>query len=201
MPKIVDKAAKRAAIARQAMALFARNGFEKTPIRAIAAAAGMGKGTFYDYFADKEDILNEIVQLVFADWTKIMLSKITATDDPLEQLNLLVQEGAGLGDAFEQLMVLYVDAWRRSVDQSGSGEFVRTLRALLIQSKTAVTGIVVQAQKRGLVRNDLDAAALAGALIALIDGLSLHHMLFKSDFDAEGVSRTVTAALMDGIRP
>ena len=79
MPKIVDKNKKRSEIARVAMRLFARKGFENTPIRKITAQADIGKGSFYDYFADKEDILNEIVQLMFADWTEWVASKISKT--------------------------------------------------------------------------------------------------------------------------
>ena len=94
MPKIVDKPLKRKKIAKLAMELFARDGFENTPIRKITAHAGIGKGTFYDYFTDKDDILHEIVQIMFEDWTEFMIQKIRNTDNPLDQLFTLLKEGA-----------------------------------------------------------------------------------------------------------
>lgn len=38
-----------------------RQGYEETPISAILDAAGVAKGTFYHYFASKEDLLDAIV--------------------------------------------------------------------------------------------------------------------------------------------
>jgi AcrR family transcriptional regulator len=200
MPKIVDKPMKRAEIARKAMVLFAREGFENTPIRKIAVQAGIGKGTFYDYFADKEDILNEIVKLMFTDWTEAMVAAIGDVDDPLEQLYILLKEGARLGDAMEALMVLYVDAWRRSVSQIGSPESIQTFRSLLISSRDAVAGIIEKAQDQGKIRKGLEAAPMASALIALIDGLCFHHMVLKPDFDADGVCRTFFNGFLNGIK-
>jgi AcrR family transcriptional regulator len=161
----------------------------------------MGKGTFYDYFTDKEDILNEIVQIMFADWTELMVVQIADVDDPLEQLKILLKEGVTLGDTFEQLMILYVDAWRRSVSHQGSDEFIQTFRSLLTGSKKAVAGIIAKAQSQGMIREEIDGASMATALIAFIDGMCLHHMVLKPEFDADGVCRTVFDALLKGIRP
>jgi AcrR family transcriptional regulator len=51
------KAATREAIFKSAVRLFSERGFDRPTIDDIAAAAGTGKGTFYNYFSSKEDIL------------------------------------------------------------------------------------------------------------------------------------------------
>ena len=51
------KAATRETILRTAIELFSRSGFDQPTIEQIAAGAGVGKGTVYNYFATKEDIL------------------------------------------------------------------------------------------------------------------------------------------------
>jgi AcrR family transcriptional regulator len=51
------KLATREAILRAAVDAFSERGFERPTIEQIAAAAGVGKGTVYNYFATKEDIL------------------------------------------------------------------------------------------------------------------------------------------------
>ncbi|MFA0815706.1 MAG: TetR/AcrR family transcriptional regulator [Anaerofustis sp.] len=52
---------KRANLLNAARYLFIEKGFHNTSIDAIVNSAQVAKGTFYLYFKDKEDILNEIV--------------------------------------------------------------------------------------------------------------------------------------------
>ena len=200
MPKIVDKPLKRNEIARKAMELFAKNGFENTPIRQITAHAGIGKGTFYDYFTDKDDILNEIVQIMFTDWTEFIIAKIGHMDDPLQQLVTLVKEGAALGDTFEQMMIIYMDIWRRSVGQKGSEAFMQKFRGFLIDSKKSVADIIEQAKAQGMLLGHIDSENLASILLALIDGMCLHSMILKEDFDVKGVCEGFFDSLFNGIR-
>ena len=68
MPKIVDKPKRRREIAIAAMDLFARKGFERTSVREIAEVCGIAKGSVYDYFVTKEDILIELVKLALETW-------------------------------------------------------------------------------------------------------------------------------------
>jgi AcrR family transcriptional regulator len=51
------KAAARSQILSTAIELFSASGFESVTIDQIAAAADVGKGTIYNYFATKEDIV------------------------------------------------------------------------------------------------------------------------------------------------
>jgi TetR/AcrR family transcriptional repressor of mexJK operon len=53
--------AKRAAIARAALDLFVRDGYERTSVDAIAAAAGVSKRTVYSHYADKEQLFLAVV--------------------------------------------------------------------------------------------------------------------------------------------
>jgi mycofactocin system transcriptional regulator len=47
----------RAALERLAFELFARQGFDETTVDDIAAAAGIGRRTFFRYFASKNDVV------------------------------------------------------------------------------------------------------------------------------------------------
>ena len=54
--------AKREAILRAALELFAERTFDGTPVPLIAERADVGAGTIYRYFASKEDIFREVVR-------------------------------------------------------------------------------------------------------------------------------------------
>jgi AcrR family transcriptional regulator len=200
MPKIVDKTSRRSDIAKIAMELSAVKGFDKTSIREITAQAGMGKGSFYDYFTDKDDLLNEIVQVMFMEWTTLIVSKLENIDDPIAQLSTLLREGSVMGDEFTQLMILYVDIWRRCVREEGSARFIRQFQSFLTDSKKAVAGIIDNAKIQGKIREDIDSSMMATILIALIDGLILHYMVLKPAIDIDGVCQTFMNTLQYGIK-
>ena len=107
MPKIVDKEQTRIEIARKTMPLLAKYGYENTPVRKITAEVGIGKGTFYDYFTNKEDILNEIIRIVITDWTELVISKIENINDPMEKLFIMIKDGSTLDTTFQQNMIIY----------------------------------------------------------------------------------------------
>src|ERR1700749_3154939 len=50
------------AIGAAALVLFARDGYERTSVDAIAAAAGVSKRTVYSHYADKERLFLAVVE-------------------------------------------------------------------------------------------------------------------------------------------
>lgn len=61
MPKIVDKEQKRKDIALSCRDLIHDVGIKKLTVAQVAKTAGIGKGTVYEYFENKEDIIFEII--------------------------------------------------------------------------------------------------------------------------------------------
>ena len=53
---------KRKRILECALDLFAQKGYVNTPVREIIELSGFGTGTFYKYFANKEDVLKVLLQ-------------------------------------------------------------------------------------------------------------------------------------------
>lgn len=57
----------RAKIVETALELFARNGYDRTPISMIARIANIAQGLMYRYFPSKEALLTEIIKESMAD--------------------------------------------------------------------------------------------------------------------------------------
>ena len=200
MPKIVDKESKRKKIARIAMELFAHNGYEKTSIREITSQAGMGKGTFYDYFKDKEDILNEIVNLLFDELAGILVGKISNVEEPITQLKMLLKEAVIMSGDSDQLVLSYMDIWRRAVIQKHESEYINVFQKNLEDSKKAIAAIIEAAKAEGKIRADIDSSMIATVLLALIDGLCIHFMTSKSGMDVDTIIQSFFDALMNGMK-
>jgi len=67
MAIIVDKVQKRKDIALSCQGLFMDKGMNNLTIAEVAKTAGIGKGTVYEYFKNKEDIVFEIVNTLMTE--------------------------------------------------------------------------------------------------------------------------------------
>ncbi len=67
MAIIVDKVQKRKDIALSCRELFVENGISDLTISRIAKTAGVGKGTLYEYFENKEAIVFELVDILMKE--------------------------------------------------------------------------------------------------------------------------------------
>lgn len=186
-------------IAKAAMDIFAQKGVEKSSIREIAIVAGIGKGTFYDYFADKNDLLSEVVNLVLDEWTGIINQTLSGVDDPLTCLKKIVVEGAKLGDSFARIMMIYTDLWRISMTTPADQTLNIQFRSFLKKTKNAVVSVVKVAQKQGSISQDINPDSLAISLIALVDGYCMHHMVFNGDIDAQTISQDFFSVIAKGL--
>jgi len=84
MAIIVDKVQKRKDIALSCKEIVLECGIRNLTISKLAVAGGVGKGTIYEYFENKEDIVFEIVNLMMLkhnERKEAALSKVTATKE------------------------------------------------------------------------------------------------------------------------
>ena len=90
-PRHIDKAEKTGHIARTALALFSEKGYRATSVGQIAHAAGIGKGTVYDYFKTKEDIFIAAVMEWLAQFEDHLIARLDGLEDPIERLKAVAQ--------------------------------------------------------------------------------------------------------------
>ena len=104
---------KRRAILDAALRVFARRGFAAARISDIAAAAEIGKGTVYLYFASKEDLLMGVFESRVDDILSMIDEMVVSQVTPREGLRKffdaalsLVASNVELLDLFEQRIFL-----------------------------------------------------------------------------------------------
>jgi AcrR family transcriptional regulator len=86
MPKIVDKLEKRKKIAKSTCSLFIQKGFVNISISEIAKTAGVGKGTIYEYFSNKEDIVFELMSCLQDDYDPKLQEKLKNNDSTKQKI-------------------------------------------------------------------------------------------------------------------
>ncbi|MDM5264360.1 TetR/AcrR family transcriptional regulator [Sulfurovum sp. XTW-4] len=86
MAIIVNKEEKRRNIALSCRELLLEQGINSLTISQIAKTAGVGKGTIYEYFENKEDIVFEIITTFISDHEKELLALVDTPITTREKL-------------------------------------------------------------------------------------------------------------------
>ncbi|NPA66694.1 MAG: TetR/AcrR family transcriptional regulator [Epsilonproteobacteria bacterium] len=76
MAKIVDKEQKKRDIALSCKELILKNGLHNLTVSDLAKAADIGKGTVYEYFRSKEEIVFELAKILIQEHTQELQQKI-----------------------------------------------------------------------------------------------------------------------------
>ncbi len=95
MAIIVDKEKKRSDIACSCMEILLKYGIKNLTISQIAKIAGVGKGTIYEYFENKEDIVFEIITMFITEHEKKLFEIINqniSTKDKLFHFFYMIHE-------------------------------------------------------------------------------------------------------------
>lgn len=182
MPKIVDKAAKRKEILEAAIAVFGEKGYHAAKMVDIAVAAGMGKGTIYEYFPTKEALPKEIFNLFFAgleaQLTELQQSDLAPIDILMEGIQLSVtdmDELAAVTPLFFELL------GSKALNESlGLGDY---FEHWLEQLSRFFTDTLVAGQKNGQINPDINVEAFSRMLVGALDGVGLHYCMFHRDME------------------
>ena len=90
MPKIVNKQKKSEDISRAALKVFRELGYHRSRMADIARAADVGKGTLYEYFKNKDDVLRFAFDSYFEFFKAGAMKAVASADDPADKLLALI---------------------------------------------------------------------------------------------------------------
>lgn len=90
MTKFTDKKSKkRKIIAKSCLDLFVEHSFNNISVSEIAKTAKIGKGTIYEYFNNKEDIVCELMDSMQDDYDYMFRAKINEIEDAKDKVLFL----------------------------------------------------------------------------------------------------------------
>jgi len=117
MAIIVDKVQKRRDIALSCNELLLEKGIKKLTIAEVAKTAGVSKGSIYDYFENKEDIVFEIIRSHIVVYQEELNQKIDPNATTREKIFLLFDFILSDNEEFEKQQNIYKEYM--SIDIAG----------------------------------------------------------------------------------
>jgi AcrR family transcriptional regulator len=157
---------RRREIIEAAYEVFATRGYNAAGIADIAERLGMGHGTFYRYFKNKRDILDQVVDYGVERIVSAMLQETShpaeTMDDFREQLRHVGERLYALLDAEPGLgQIVLLEA--TSIDQ----EMTQRILGLLDTFARLGATFLENGVRRGFLRRDLDVASAGRALTGI----------------------------------
>lgn len=190
MPRIVDHDARRSELAAATWRVIVRSGLDAVTTREIAREAGYSTGVLAHYFKSKDDIL--LAALTSShEQIKKRFQQILATRDGLAALGDYLFDNLPLTQQQQLETYLEISFWSRALANDALREVQRKESAEL---RETVQQLLVTAEKRGELAPG-DASARAELLLALVDGLSLHALLYPERLSAERTRQLMEAQL------
>jgi len=84
-----DRLRNKEAILEAAVHLFAQKGFAETKLEDVAALAEFGKGTLYNYFKNKDDLLLSAFDYAVENVLNFLYEQLASVWDPLDRISLI----------------------------------------------------------------------------------------------------------------
>jgi TetR/AcrR family acrAB operon transcriptional repressor len=193
VPKIVDKQEKTKTISDAALKVF-REGYPNTRMADIAKSAGIGKGTLYEYFKDKADILRFAFDEYFSIFIEGAFEAMIDKREPSEKLISLID--FALQHA-EDHCAIYVDYFGVARTDKG-GQF--SLSTMYGQMKSILINLISEGQAAGEMNKELAPVVVAELLVSLFDGIILHRVFEGQGADRESLRKAAVSLIKTGLR-
>jgi len=174
-PIIVDKENKKQEILYAALRVFSRLGIPNVKMIDIAREAGIGKGTIYEYFRSKEEVIDETMKAFLSKMDNVNLAEQTSEHSPLQKVDFIVKGWMDilLADPLEAGVM--VEMWAESL-RKGKLKENTELREVYKRYRDSIKDIITEGIQIGEIRQ-VDAGSMATLIAATLDGLYLHLIL------------------------
>jgi len=165
------RAQTRQKIIKSARKLFKNQGFDEVSVNQIVKEANVAKGTFYQYYETKIDVLVDLTRDDGAEKTRAALESVRAGASALPVLDAYVESLCEWFEAHENFAEAIILSTLKSVGNEDTSDASR-------YSRTFLKELMKLAQAQGVLRDDVEAMELSkiigSALVISVLGWSKH---------------------------
>lgn len=167
MAIIVDKVQKRRDIALSSHELLLEKGIKKLTVAEVAKTAGVSKGSIYDYFENKEDIVFEIIRIHIEEYQREFESKIKPNATTREKLFLVFDFILSGNPEYEKHQNIYKEYV--SIDLGGENPNMSSFNS---ECSSFFRAIIERMIEEGIQKGELikEARAMIHGLLAVEKG-------------------------------
>ncbi len=188
------------ALSQAAMQLFLARGIDATSIDDITGAAGVAKGSFYRYFADKTALVDHLFEPVRTEIVAAMEACSRALDEQTDRAQM-VQAWRSLGEALVGTVFSHVGTVRLYLQESRAPATGARTPVISISDMIGRYAIELtrKAHRYGLLRADIHPAVSALAVVGAVERLLTALFSGEEIGNPLDVPRALTSLVVDGL--
>jgi len=184
--------ARRAQLLDASRQVFAERGYHRASVSDIITAAGVARGTFYNYFESKRAVFRAVLEDVMDAVAGAVAPIDVAASIPQQVESNLDRLVVALTEHGDVARVLFAEA--AGIDEEGEAALRSFYRAATERIRTALT----LGQTLGVVRAG-DTQMMARLLLGMIREPVFQAWLYGEDLDSAGLVDELTRTLKGGV--
>ncbi|OGQ68993.1 MAG: hypothetical protein A3F89_04380 [Deltaproteobacteria bacterium RIFCSPLOWO2_12_FULL_50_11] len=180
----------------KAAQIFAKIGYAQANINEISVAAGFGKGTIYNYFKNKKDLLAAIIRHACHGAIQDILKQLENLTDPVEKIHTLIRAEIEWFKKNEDLGRVMIREGYGAPPQDQK-DFLEALQ----EGYLLMTGIFQEGIEKRCFRKDADPQFATHMLFGIIETQLLSHWLLGDQYPSlDKISENIFSIFMFGLK-
>lgn len=183
MPRVIDRAERRQELIHAAVVVFSERGYHGATMEAVAQCAGVSKGSIYDYFNSKQELLTSTAEALLSALFENSVSALENSTQPIrERVARCVRSLIGGVDQWNDLVFCIAQAWAEL-----GGDKDQPLNRLMADIYRQCADRIQAVLDKAVADEEalpFPTRAAALSLIAAIDGLMLQSSIVNDEFRA-----------------
>jgi len=199
--KIVDKEEKKTQIIMSAIQVFSEKGINYTKMQDIAERANIGKGTLYEYFKNKDDLINETFKF-FLNFSEEFLKSVSTLKMPPDKKlkEVLLKFSDTVKQEGIEIFNLMFDFWAIGIkSKEYSSEFYKTMTNFYREYRKFFSDIVKEGQRKNIFKKSINFENIGAIITGMLDGLMAQWLLDRDNIDYIEAIKTMADVLIEGL--
>ena len=199
MPIIVDKKEKKEKILDAAIKVFSSQGRGNTKISDIAVAAGIGKGTIYEYFQSKDEVFAASFYYFMEKFEEVISLRIFRVQDPLEKLRVYFAAWTEIleGDYLDYLEIV-LDFWAEGV-RKGDDSWKIDLSRFYAENIAVLDNLLSECVAKGEIK-PVDTKLIASTMLGALDGMLIQWIFNRDEFEIRKAAEIFIETMIGGLK-
>ena len=200
MPRKVNKEVKKDKILKAAMKVFAKKGIFETRMEMVAQKAGIAKGTIYEYFKSKDELVQMVFNYILVQMNMHVKQRMATAPSPLEKIKAGILAYIDV-DALElsDVSEILPDLWSYGIRiRSSKTDVPFDLRWIYLQYRDLFGRALQEGIDKGHFRQ-IDTKSVSASIMAAADGFYLQWMSDRKNFVLTKAAEDFLNTILKGI--